>query len=141
VNTPHTSEPKGEWAERPYMEVERAARDCIDPRYSRDQTSRVTRTRVKRARGATALASAVKTPRCRATDAPIGLRISAANYARAVQGLLRLSDRRERDRDRRQERAVEGAWRRGRRDPRELVRCACVWRTRVPWFAHSDIIS
>ena len=58
MNTPHTSEPKGEWAERPYMEVERAARDCIDPRYSRDQTSRVTRTRVKRARGATALASA-----------------------------------------------------------------------------------
>jgi len=42
------------------MEVERAARDCIDPRYSRDQTSRATRTRVKRARGATALASAAR---------------------------------------------------------------------------------
>jgi hypothetical protein len=141
VNTPHTSEPKGEWAERPYMEVERAARDCIDPRYSRDQTSRVTRTRVKRARGATALASAVKTPRGVVPPTRLSriLRISAANYA---QGLLRLSDRRERDRDRRQERAVEGAWRRGRLDPRELVRGArtCV-ATRVPWFAHSDIIS
>lgn len=90
MNTPHTSEPKGEWAERPYMEVERAARDCIDPRYSRDQTSRVTRTRVKRARGATALASAEPRGVVNTRLSDYGIRISAANYARAVQGLLRL---------------------------------------------------